>query len=73
MDVISLHQAGFTNAVASLGTALTPGHASLFKRYTGKCIASYDSDGAGMRAALRAIRFLREAGSQQRVVRSEAV
>ncbi len=55
MDVISMHQAGFTNAVASLGTALTSGHASLVKRYTQEVLLLYDSDEAGIRAALRAI------------------
>ena len=44
MDVISMHQAGFTNAVASLGTALTSGHASLLKRYTQEVLLLYDSD-----------------------------
>ena len=47
MDVISLHQAGFTNAVASLGTALTAGHAALIKRYTNEVYLTYDSDEAG--------------------------
>ena len=68
MDVIALHQAGFTNAVASLGTALTSGHASLLKRYTQEVLLLYDSDDAGVRAALRAIPILREAGVSSRVV-----
>ena len=68
MDVISMHQAGFTNAVASLGTALTSGHASLIKRYTQEVLLLYDSDDAGVRAALRAIPILREAGVSSRVV-----
>ncbi len=68
MDVITMHQAGFTNAVASLGTALTSGHASLVKRYTKEVLLLYDSDGAGIRAALRAIPILREAGVTSRVV-----
>lgn len=68
MDVISLHQAGFTNAVASLGTALTSGHASLLKRYTQEVLLLYDSDEAGIRAALRGIPILREAGVNSRVV-----
>lgn len=68
MDVISMHQAGFTNAVASLGTALTSGHASLLKRYTQEVLLIYDSDDAGVRAALRAIPILREAGVTARVV-----
>ncbi|MBQ8307089.1 MAG: DNA primase [Blautia sp.] len=68
MDVISMHQAGFTNAVASLGTALTSGHASLLKRYTQKVLLLYDSDDAGVRAATRAIPILKEAGVEARVV-----
>ena len=68
MDVISMHQAGSTNAVASLGTALTSGHASLLKRYTQEVLLLYDSDDAGVRAALRAIPILREAGVSSRVV-----
>ena len=68
MDVISMHQAGFTNAVASLGTALTSGHASLLKRYTRKALLLYDSDEAGVRAALRAIPILKESGIEARVV-----
>ena len=68
MDVISMHQAGFTNAVASLGTALTSGHASLVKRYTQEVLLLYDSDEAGVKAALRAIPILREAGVNSRVV-----
>ena len=68
MDVISMHQAGFTNAVASLGTALTSGHASLLKRYTQEVLLLYDSDEAGIRAALRAIPILKEVGLNSRVV-----
>ena len=55
MDVISMHQAGFTNAVASLGTALTSQQCSLLKRFTNEVLVIYDSDGAGVKAALRAI------------------
>lgn len=68
MDVISMHQSGFTNAVASLGTSLTSGHASLLKRYTQEVLLLYDSDVAGVKAALRAIPILREAGINSRVV-----
>ena len=68
MDVISMHQAGFTNAVASLGTALTSGHASLLKRYTDEVLLLYDSDEAGVRAALRDIPILRSAGVRSKVV-----
>ena len=71
MDVISLHQAGFTNAVASLGTALTQGHASLIKRYVKEVYLTYDSDEAGTKAALRAIPILREAGISAKVIRME--
>ena len=68
MDVISMHQSGFNNAVASLGTSLTSGHASLLKRYTQEVLLLYDSDEAGVKAALRAIPILREAGINSRVV-----
>ena len=68
MDVISMHQAGFTNAVASLGTALTSGHASLLKRYTQEVLLLSDSDEAGIRAALRGIPILRDAGVSSRVI-----
>lgn len=68
MDVISLHQAGFDCAVASLGTAFTPGHASLLKRYVNEVILTYDSDGAGQKAAIRAIPILRKAGLSVRVL-----
>ncbi len=71
MDVIALHQAGFTNAVASLGTALTVGHASLIKRYVKEVYLTYDSDDAGTRAALRAVPILREAGISAKVVRMD--
>ncbi len=68
MDVIALHQAGFDNAVASLGTALTSGHASLLKRYTKEVYLTYDSDGAGVKAALRAIPILKEVGIVTKVI-----
>ena len=71
MDVIALHQAGFTNAVASLGTALTTGHASLIKRYVNEVYLTYDSDEAGTKAALRAIPILREAGIAAKIIRME--
>ncbi|MCD7762963.1 MAG: DNA primase [Lachnospiraceae bacterium] len=71
MDVISMHQAGFTNAVASLGTALTSRHATILKRYTDEVILTYDSDEAGIRAALRAIPLLKEAGVSTRVLHME--
>ena len=68
MDVIALHQAGFDNAVASLGTALTSGHANLLKRYTKEVFLTYDSDGAGVKAALRAIPILKEVGIITKVI-----
>ena len=68
MDVISMHQAGFTNAVASLGTALTSQQAGLLKRYTDEVLIMYDSDDAGVRAALRAIPMLRAVGLATKVV-----
>ncbi len=68
MDVISLHQAGFNQAVASLGTALTLGQATLMKRYTDLVLITYDSDGAGVKAALRAIPILKEAGLTTKVI-----
>ena len=66
--MISLHQAGFTNAVAPLGTAFTPNQAMLLKRYTDEVILSFDSDGAGVKAALRALPILRENGLRGRVL-----
>ena len=68
MDVIALHQAGFKNAVASLGTAFTSGHASLLKRYTEEVMLCYDSDGAGVKAALRAIPICKTAGLRVKVI-----
>lgn len=68
MDVIALHQAGFDNAIASLGTALTSGHANMIKRYGKDVYLSYDSDGAGTKAALRAIPILKEAGITCKVI-----
>lgn len=71
MDVIALHQAGFTNAVASLGTALTTGHANLLKRYVSEVYLTYDSDEAGTKAALRAIPILKDAGISAKVIRMD--
>ena len=68
MDVIALHQAGFDNAVASLGTSFTSGHANLLKRYTKEVYLTFDSDGAGVKAALRAIPILKEAGLTAKVI-----
>ena len=71
MDVIAMHQAGFTQAVASLGTAFTSGQASLLRRYANEILLSYDSDDAGVNAALRAIGILKEAGMTGRVINLE--
>ena len=68
MDVISLHQAGFTNAVASLGTAFTSGQAYLIKKYTDEVYLSYDSDDAGVKAVLRALPILKSVGIGGRVI-----
>lgn len=68
MDVIALFQAGFDNAVASLGTAFTSRHALLLKRYTGQVYITYDSDEAGVKAALRAIPMLKQSGLSVKVV-----
>ncbi len=68
MDVISMHQAGFTQAVASLGTAFTAGQANLLRRYTDNVLLAYDSDGAGTNAALRAIAILKEVGLTGKVI-----
>ncbi|MBE6573522.1 MAG: DNA primase [Ruminococcaceae bacterium] len=69
MDVIALHAAGFQNAVATLGTALTPDQARLMKKYTKTVLISYDSDEAGQKAADRAFAILSEAGLETRILR----
>ena len=68
MDVIALHQAGFSNAVATLGTALTQEQAQLMSRYVSEVVVSYDADEAGQRAAQRAIHFLRNCGVNVKVL-----
>ncbi len=68
MDVISMHQAGFNQAVASLGTAFTEEQAQILKRTTDKVLLAYDSDGAGVKAALRALGLLRGVGLSGRVI-----
>lgn len=68
MDVIAMHQAGFSQAVASLGTAFTAEQANLLRRYTDNVLLAYDSDGAGVKAALRSIGILREAGLTGKVI-----
>lgn len=69
MDVIALHARGFENAVATLGTAITPNHARIFAKYTKKVVIAYDSDAAGQTAADKAMRLLSEAGVEVRVLR----
>lgn len=71
MDVIAMHQAGFTNAIATLGTALTPEQSRLMSRYTKDVIVSYDSDEAGRKASQRAIGLLTQAGLNVRVLHIE--
>ena len=69
MDVIAMHAAGFENAVATLGTALTAEQARMMTKYTKKVIISYDSDEAGQRAADRAIRLLGDVGLEVRILK----
>ena len=68
MDVITLHQAGFTQAVASLGTAFTTGQANILRRYTENVLLAYDSDNAGIKAAMRAIGILKEVGLTGKII-----
>ncbi len=69
MDVIAMHAAGFENAVATLGTAITPDHARIMKKYTDKVVISYDSDEAGRSAAEKALRILADVGIDAKVLR----
>lgn len=69
MDLIACHQAGFTQTVATLGTALTPEHLKLLKRYAARLVLAYDGDAAGMRATLRSAPQFEEAGMEVRVLR----
>jgi DNA primase len=71
MDVIAMQQAGFMQAVASLGTAFTGEQAQLLKRFTDEVILSYDSDGAGTKAALRNMEILRDAGVRVKILNLE--
>ena len=71
MDVIALNQAGFENAVATLGTAITPEQARLMSHYAQEIIVAYDSDGAGQNAAKKAIRHLSDVGVKTRILRME--
>jgi len=68
MDVIAMHAAGFTSAVATLGTAITSEHARIIKRYVSKAVLAYDGDEAGKKAADRAIKLLSEAGVDSRIL-----
>ena len=68
MDVISIHQAGFDNAVASLGTSLTAEQARLISQYVNQVIIAYDADGAGQKATRRAISLFEETGVKIRVL-----
>lgn len=69
IDVVSLHQAGFDSAVASLGTSLTPEQARLISRYTDQVIIAYDNDGAGQKASQRAIGILEKLDVRVKVLR----
>lgn len=69
MDTIAIQAAGFENAVATLGTAITPDHARMLARYTKEVIINYDSDEAGQRAASKAMQFLDEVGLPVRVLK----
>lgn len=68
VDVVSLHQEGFENAVATLGTAIGPEHARLIKKYTEKVFVAYDGDNAGRNATAKAVKILGEVGLETRVV-----
>lgn len=68
MDVIALHSVGITNAVATLGTAITSEQARVMSRYTKRVIISYDSDEAGVKAATRAMKLLEEVGLEVSVL-----
>lgn len=71
MDVIALHGAGFSNAIATLGTAITEEHARLMKRYTKEVIICYDADEAGQRAADKAFALLSEVGLETKILKVE--
>ena len=69
MDVIALHAAGFSNAIATLGTAITSEQARVLSRYTKRIIISYDADEAGQKAAKRAMQLLGEVGLEVSVLK----
>ncbi len=68
MDVIAVHQAGFENVVASLGTALTPDQCRLMRQYADEVVISYDSDAAGQNATVKAVNLLRAVGLRPRIL-----
>lgn len=68
IDVISLHEAGFDNSVATLGTAITPEHARLLKKYTSRVVLAYDGDAAGKRATEKAVRILEDVGIDTKIL-----
>jgi DNA primase catalytic core len=72
MDLIACHQAGFAQTIATLGTALTPEHVRILKRYATRLVLAYDGDAAGLRASLRAAPMFEEAGCDARVLRLPA-
>ena len=69
IDVVTLHQAGFENAVATLGTSITSDHARMIRKYTGKVFISYDSDSAGQSATEKAIKILDDVGLETKVIK----
>lgn len=71
LDVISLHQAGFNNAVATCGTAITPDHARIMHQYCDEVVICYDSDEAGQKASNKAINILSEVGIKSKVIKME--
>ena len=71
VDVISLHQAGFNNAVATCGTAITPDHARIMRQYCDEVIICYDSDEAGQKASNKAINILSQVGIKSKVIKIE--
>lgn len=71
IDVVMLHQAGFENAVAPLGTSFTPDHARVIKKYTDKAILCFDGDTAGQSATEKVIKLLDEVGVETKVIKLE--
>src|SRR5262249_5421575 len=69
MDLIACHQAGLTHSVATLGTAITPDHVQVLRRYTDRLVLAYDGDSAGMAAAMRSAPMFVEAGCDVRIAR----